>query len=237
MESQICSRPRAESIDENSPTDQLVAWTLDRFAHLKMVITTSFGMEGCALIDMYAAHGKPLTVIYVDTMFFFQETYALRDRLIERYGHINFVNRGTALSLERQAAEYGPALWKSDPDLCCKLRKVDPMGQAIADADVWITGLRRSQSAARANLRVIEWDWQFQLLKINPLARWQRPQVWDYIKAHNVPYNELHERGYPTIGCTHCTSPVPGASVTDYSRVGRWNGRTKTECGLHGDGI
>lgn len=233
----MASRPKTESLNQDSPTEELIAWTLGRFAHQNMVMTTSFGMEGCALIDMYAAHGKPVTVIYLDTMFFFEETYDVRDRLVERYPHLKFVNRGTTLTPEEQAAKFGQEMWKSNPNLCCKLRKVEPMAEALAGVDVWITALRRSQSAERATLRVIEWDWKFQVLKINPLAKWQRPQIWEYIQSHHVPYNPLHERGYPTIGCTHCTSPVPGASVTDYTRVGRWNGRTKTECGLHGDGI
>jgi len=199
-----------------------------------MVITTSFGMEGCALIDMYAAHGEPLTVIYLDTMFFFPETYKLRDKFIERYPLLKLVNRGTKLTPQEQAAKYGDELWKRDSDLCCKIRKVDPMYEAMADVDVWITGLRRSQSVTRANLRMIDWDWRYQVLKISPLAKWERSQVWDYIQKHNVPYNELHERGYPTIGCTHCTAPVPGSSPADYSRAGRWSDVEKTECGLHG---
>ncbi|MFQ5491860.1 MAG: phosphoadenosine phosphosulfate reductase family protein [Phycisphaerae bacterium] len=84
---------------------------------------------------------------------------------------------------------------------------------------------------------MVEWEWKYDLLKINPLARWERRDVWDYIQAHQVPYNRLHEQGYPSVGCTHCTQQVPGAKVTDYSRSGRWAGQTKSECGLHGYGI
>jgi phosphoadenosine phosphosulfate reductase len=86
-------------------------------------------------------------------------------------------------------------------------------------------------------VRVVEWDWQFQVLKVNPLAGWDRRQVWDYVQARGVPYNELHERGYPTIGCTFCTKPVAGCGIGDYSRSGRWGDMEKTECGLHGGGI
>jgi phosphoadenosine phosphosulfate reductase len=95
----------------------------------------------------------------------------------------------------------------------------------------------RSQSASRAGIRVVEWDWQYQLIKVNPLAGWDRHHVWDYIKRHDVPYNELHERGYPSIGCTHCTIAVLGASPDHYSRAGRWSGTGKTECGLHTNGL
>lgn len=202
-----------------------------------MVITTSFGMEGCVLLDMYAAHGLPLTIVYLDTMFFFPETYALRDKLAKRYPNLTFVNRGSTFTPEEQAARYGPELWKTDPDLCCRLRKVDPMHDALRGADVWVTSLRRSQSATRASLPVLGWDWQYQVLKLCPLAPWDRREVWEYIQQNDVPYNELHEQGYPTIGCTHCTVPVPGSTPGDYSRAGRWKDKEKTECGLHGDGI
>lgn len=224
-------------ICEDSAPEALVAWALARFAHQRLIVTTQFGMEGCALIDMCARTGRPLQVIYLDTRFFFPETYALRDRMIERYPNLSFVDAGTDLSPEEQAARCGPELWKSDPDLCCRLRKVEPMRAVMKGADVWLTAVRRSQSATRANLRVVEWDWKFQVLKVNPLASWSREDVWRYITAQKVPYNALHERGYPTIGCTHCTQPVEGAGVTDYTRSGRWNGTEKTECGLHGGGI
>ena len=229
--------PPAAKLGETSTPQELVAWSLERFGDRNLVITTSFGMEGCALIDMYSRHRRPLDIIYLDTMFFFPETYALRDRLAERYPHLSFVNRGTTLTPEEQAEHFGPELWKTNPDQCCKIRKVDPMNEVLTGADVWVTGLRRSQSDTRAALRVMEWDWKFQLIKFNPLVSWDRRQVWEYVKAHDVPYNELHERGYPTIGCTHCTKPVEGSQIGDYTRAGRWTGTTKTECGLHGDGI
>ncbi|MFQ5463146.1 MAG: phosphoadenylyl-sulfate reductase [Phycisphaerae bacterium] len=222
------------AVSEETPTPELIAWSMDRFADQRMAMSTSFGMEGCALIDMYAQVGRPLTVVYLDTMFFFQETYELRDRMVERYPHVEFVNRGTTLTPEQQEAQYGPELWKRDSDLCCRLRKVDPMFVVMADVDVWITGLRRSQSASRANLKMIEWDWRYQVLKISPLVKWERPEIWRYIQDHNVPFNALHEQGYPTVGCTHCTKSVPGSTPGDYTRAGRWTDSEKTECGLHG---
>ena len=234
MEVNAVDRSMLEPITEETPTDRLIPWLFERFADKRMIVTTSFGMEGCALIDMLAAYEKPLTVVYLDTMFFFPETLALRDRMIERYPHLDFVNRGTSLTPDEQAGMYGDELWKRDPDLCCKLRKVNPMYEVMAEVDVWITGLRRSQSVSRANIRVIEWDWRYQVLKISPLAAWQREDIWRYVLEHDVPYNELHERGYPTVGCTHCTKPVPGSKPGDYSRAGRWDDSEKTECGLHG---
>ena len=230
------SEPFPQVSHESAP-EELVAWALERFADQRVVVTTQFGMEGCALIDMCARAGRLVRVVYLDTMFLFPETYELRDRLQARYPLLVIENRGTALTPEAQAEQFGDELWKRDPDRCCGLRKVEPMRAVMQDVDVWLTGLRRSQSANRANLQVVEWDWQYQVLKINPLATWSRAQVWEYIQQHDVPYNPLHKQGYPTLGCTHCTRSVPGASVTDYSRAGRWQGQQKDECGLHGEGI
>ena len=172
-------------------------------------------------------------MVYLDTMFLFPETYRLRDRMAERYPHLVFENRGTSLTPDEQERLFGPELWRRDPDACCRLRKVEPMRAALAGVDVWVTGLTRSQSAIRSALEIVAWDWQYQLVKVNPLATWTRAQVFDYVRRRGVPYNELHERGYPSIGCTHCTLPVPGNELGEYSREGRWTSEHKTECGLH----
>jgi phosphoadenosine phosphosulfate reductase len=224
---------RTDVIGEETPTELFIPWTLERFGVSNLALTTSFGMEGCALIDMYAELGAALTVIYLDTGFLFPETYALRDRLIARYPHLSFVNRGTSLTPFAQAVQHGPELWRKDPDKCCEIRKVEPMREALADVDVWVTAITRSQSKTRSETPIIHWDWQYQLLKISPLVRWDRPRIWQYIQTHDVPYNPLHQHGYPTLGCTHCTRAVPGAGVNDYSRAGRWSGTDKVECGLH----
>ncbi|HEY7636267.1 MAG TPA: phosphoadenylyl-sulfate reductase [Gemmatimonadales bacterium] len=223
------------AVDENSSPEAIVSWVLDRFAGRELVVTTSFGMEGCALIDMVARHGRSVPVVYLDTMFLFPETLALRDRLVARYPHLRFENRGTTLTPEQQEISHGPELWRRNPDACCRLRKVEPMRRALQGVDVWVTALMRSQSPARASIKAVEWDWRYQLLKVSPLAGWDRARVWDYVQRHDVPYNELHERGYPTIGCTHCTMAVPGSRPDTYSRAGRWAGTEKTECGLHGE--
>ncbi|MGI9040690.1 MAG: phosphoadenylyl-sulfate reductase [Gemmatimonadales bacterium] len=220
-------------VGEGSHPEEIVAWMLSRFAGQRLVLTTSFGMEGCVLVDMVARHGQPIPVVYLDTGFFFAETYRLRDRMVARYPQLRFENRGTSLTPELQEARFGPELWRRDPDFCCRLRRVDPMRQALAGEDAWASGLMRSQSTSRAGIGVVEWDSQYQLTKVSPLAGWDRQQVWDYVRRHDVPYNELHERGYPTVGCTHCTAPVEGAGPASYTRIGRWAGTGKTECGLH----
>lgn len=220
-------------IGEDSPPERIVAWMLRRFAGQHLVVTTGFGMEGCALIDMIARHGAPVPVLYLDTGFLFPETLRLRDRLAARYPHLRFERRATALTPEAQQERYGPELWARQPDACCTLRKVEPMRDALRDVDVWVSGLMRSQSPSRADLRVAEWDWQYQLVRVSPLASWDRAKVWSYVQRHAVPYNELHDRGYPTLGCTHCTGPVAGNTTGEYTREGRWTGRGKLECGLH----
>jgi phosphoadenosine phosphosulfate reductase len=160
------------------------------------------------------------------------ETYEVRDRIMAKYGLSakQAIEVKSLLTPDKQAAEHGPALWARDPDLCCQLRKVEPLSRVLRGYAAWVTGIRRDQAPSRAHAGLIEWDGKFGLIKINPLATWTVPDVWRYIHAHGVPYNTLHERNYPSIGCTHCTAPVlPGEDP----RSGRWKSFAKTECGLH----
>ena len=129
-------------------------------------------------------------------------------------------------SLGRQAAAHGDALWSRSPDLCCAIRKVAPLARALAGLDGWITGVRRDQSPTRAATPKLAWDERHELWKASPLADWSDDDVWTYVREHELPVNPLHERGYASIGCTHCTLPGDG-------REGRWAGDDKTECGLH----
>ncbi|MHC5005064.1 MAG: NADPH-dependent assimilatory sulfite reductase hemoprotein subunit, partial [Planctomycetota bacterium] len=215
---------------------EVIEWALERFGRWRLVVTTGFGMEGCALIDMIARAGGRVQVVAVDTGFLFAGTHDLRRRLAERYPRMDFVVVRPELSPAEQASRHGPELWRTDPAACCRMRKVEPMHRALAGADVWFTALRRDQSETRAGLQLVEWDWQWELIKVNPLAHWTRRQVWAYVQEHDVPHHALHHQGYPTIGCTHCTTPVDGSAVDDYSREGRWVGSPRTECGLH-DGV
>lgn len=233
MATQVWASAEARAITDDTSTERLIEWTLRRFGSRRIALTTSFGLEGCALIDMYAAHRVSLTVIYLDTMFFFPETYDLRDRMAARYPHLTFVNRGTRISPEEQERRFGPELWRRHPDTCCRLRKVEPMRRALSGMDIWVTAVTRQQSSTRAATPLIGWDPQFQLLKAAPLAHWSRDRILEYIGAHDVPFNALHDRGYPSVGCTHCTAPVAGLRPGEYSRAGRWAGTGKTECGLH----
>lgn len=213
--------------------ENLISWTLDNFEKKHIVLSTGFGMEGCVLIDMAAQKKTDLTVYYLDTGFFFPETYELIDELKNKYKNITLVNAGTSLSPADQESRYGPRLWEKDPDACCRLRKVLPMQRLLKDVEVWITGVRSDQSVQRQSVQKMEWHAFHQVWKVSPLASWTRRQVWEYIRNNEVPHNILHHKGYPSIGCVQCTKEVDGISVQEYSRKGRWSGSEKTECGLH----
>ncbi len=213
---------------EAQAPEEVLRWTLDRFDK-DVALATGFGAEGCVLVHMLAGISRTVRIIYLDTDLLFPETYALRDRLELRYGVV-FERRATSLSLEEQAQKFGDRLWEHQPDLCCKLRKVEPFKEAVRDLRAWITAIRRDQSPARANAGIVERDQKFDLIKINPLAAWSSVRVWDYIAKHDVPYNPMHNFGYTSIGCTPCTTPV---QIGEDPRAGRWRGLHKSECGLH----
>ena len=220
----------AESLEGSQP-QELLAAAIKRYAP-RIVLACSFGAEDVVLVDMIHRIDPSVGLFYLDTDFLFPETYATRDRIIERYqlkpAQVHQVK--SLLTPERQAEQHGPALWTSDPDQCCKLRKVEPLTRVLSGFDAWVTGIRREQAPTRAHAKPIEWDRLFQLVKVNPLVRWTWADVWTYISLYEVPYNEMHDRNYPSIGCIQCTKPVmPG----DDPRSGRWEGRDKTECGLH----
>ncbi len=200
----------------------------DRFAP-RLVMATAFGVEGCVLIDIIGRNRLPVDIFTLDTGLFFEETYILWSKLEERYDlRVRAVR--PELSLSEQASRFGEALWEHDPDRCCELRKVLPLRAALEGAEAWISALRRDQTPERANTPLVGLDEKFGLVKINPLVEWTTRDVWEYIREHDVPFNPLHEQGYPSIGCMPCTSPVrPGEDP----RAGRWRGSTKTECGIH----
>jgi phosphoadenosine phosphosulfate reductase len=214
-------------LETRSPEDVL-RWALDEFDN-DVALATGFGAEGCVLVHMLAGIKRDARIFYLDTELLFPETYALRDRLALRY-KVRFERRTAKLSLESQAREFGDRLWERQPDLCCTLRKVEPLQEILSDLSAWITAIRRDQTPARANARIVERDKKFGLIKINPLANWSSIDVWNFIAKHDVPFNPLHHSGYSSIGCTPCTSPV---RIGEDPRAGRWRGSCKTECGLH----
>jgi phosphoadenylyl-sulfate reductase (thioredoxin) len=222
---------------EDAAPEAVLAWVAGHHAASlaagRVVATSAFGMEGVVLIDAIAHSRLPIPIIWIDTGFLFAETHELREKLEARYPHVEFRREPFGNLPPATPAE----LWRHDPDACCAIRKVEPMRRIMQNVDVWLTALRRGQSSDRAHLPLAHRDPKFGVTKICPLITWDRAQIWDRVQRRGLPYNRLHELGYPTVGCTHCTRPVPGSNPATYSRAGRWSGTTKTECGLHGAGI
>ena len=192
--------------------------------HPSMALACSFKKEESVLLDMLLEREPRARIFTLDTHVLFPESYALWRELEQRYGIKIEVYEGP--SLGRQAATHGEALWERNPDLCCSIRKVAPLAEALSGLDGWITGVRRDQAPSRADTPKLGWDERHELWKASPLADWTDEDVWAYVRERELPVNPLHERGYASIGCTHCTAPGAG-------REGRWVGIGKTECGLH----
>ncbi|HYF77510.1 MAG TPA: phosphoadenylyl-sulfate reductase [Symbiobacteriaceae bacterium] len=218
----------AASLEGKGP-EAVLRWGFEQFGREEIALACSFGSEDVVLVDMVSKLRPGARVFYLDTNVLFPETYALIDQMKAKYD-VSYEQVLPLLTLEEQAAQHGDELWKSDPDACCGIRKVEPLKRILGTVSAWITGIRREQAPTRANAKVVEWDAKFGLVKLNPLAAWKEKDVWSYMMANGVPYNPLHDQGYPSIGCTHCTRAVkPGEDP----RAGRWSGFQKTECGLH----
>lgn len=205
-----------------------LSWAFATFGN-GVAISSAFGAEGMVLVDMAWRVHKDFRLFTVDTDFLFPETYSLMDKIAEKYG-VTIEKIYSVLSPEEQERAHGAALWSRNPDLCCNLRKVEPLRRKLGELNAWITSIRRDQTSARSRARRVEWDTKFGLVKVNPIVDWTSKQVWRYIHDHDVPFNQLHDQDYPSIGCTHCTRAVrPGEDP----RAGRWPGFPKIECGLH----
>ncbi|MFZ3577468.1 phosphoadenylyl-sulfate reductase [Virgibacillus sp. DJP39] len=218
--------------DETKGASTIVQSAYDSFGS-SVVYACSFGAEGIVLIDLISKVKEDAEIVFLDTGIHFQETYDLIDKVKERYPTLNIHLKKPELTLEEQAEEHGSALWKRDPNQCCYIRKIKPLEEALSGVPAWISGLRREQSASRKETDFINKDEKFKSIKVCPLIHWTWDDVWSYIRLNDLDYNELHDQGYPSIGCIPCTFPV---NDSDDSRAGRWVGFNKTECGLHAPG-
>jgi phosphoadenosine phosphosulfate reductase len=217
----------AAALEGKDPLEVL-AWAASRYAP-RLGFATGFGAEGCVLIDLVGRHRLPIDIFTLDTGVLFPETYALWRRLETRY-RLAIRSIQPVQTLAEQAGTHGDELWARQPDRCCELRKIEPLRREAAKLDAWVAAIRRDQTRERASTAVVERDARFALVKINPLVRWTTDDVWRYLHDHGVPYNPLHDLGYPSIGCQPCTSPV---AAGEDPRAGRWRGTGKRECGLH----
>ena len=211
------------------PVEQALAvlrWAGETFGDAFAV--TSSMADG--LLSHLASRAVPgVNVVFLDTGYHFAETIGTRD-WVSGVMPITLVNVQPAQTVAEQDAEYGPRLHDRDPDLCCSLRKVRPLAEALSGLAAWGSGVRRDESATRTGTRVVDWDAKRGKVKVNPLAAWTQDDVDAYIDLHQVPVNPLAELGYASIGCAPCTRPVaPGEDA----RAGRWAGTAKTECGIH----
>jgi phosphoadenosine phosphosulfate reductase len=214
-------RDRAAALRPLDP-EAILAWAVETFRG-RVALTLSFGGPGVVLAHLLSRVDRDVPVIFLDTGLLFAETYAFRREFAERYG-LRVVD-------VRPATDPGP-LYETDVDGCCAVRKVEPMARALRGYDAWVSAVRRDQGASRAETEVVEYheaDGR-PLVKVHPLAYWDRGAVWRYITEHEIPYHPLLDRGYASLGCWPCTRPTRAG---EGERAGRWSGTGKTECGLH----
>jgi phosphoadenosine phosphosulfate reductase len=213
---------------EGRPPQAILRWAVDTFYPL-LTMGTAFGAEGCCILHMLAEIEPRVHVFNLETGYQFPETLELRERIKDRYGiEVEYVR--PELTVREYEEEHGGPLYVIRPDQCCHDRKILPLEKIAAEYDAWVSAIRRDQTEHRAAATLVQWDHKFGLVKVNPLLNWAKKDVWSFILKNDVPYNPLHDRGYPSIGCWPCTRAV-GAGEDD--RAGRWAGKVKKECGLH----
>ena len=213
---------------EAATAEEILAWAVATYFP-RFTMATGLGPEGCVILSMLAKIEPRVYVFNLDTGYQFRETLQLRERIAQKYG-IGVDLQQPELPVDAYEAARGGPVYRTDPDRCCYDRKVRVLQRVAQDFDAWATGIRRDQSATRADTPIVRWDKKFGLVKISPLARWTKSDVWRRILDEKIPYNPLHDQGYPSIGCWPCTRAV---AEGEDERAGRWTGTAKTECGLH----
>lgn len=212
---------------EDATVERLLKWSLGMF-NGGVSLGTSFGPSGLMMMDIALKLDPNIDIYFLDTMFLFKETHAQIARAERHYGR-TFRQVKPFITIEEQEEQYGPNLYYKNPTECCKMRKVYTQIHALKESRAWITAIRRDQSPTRADTPFVSWNDRFNVVKVSPMAKVTGDEVWDYIRTHQLPYNELHDQGYPSIGCWPCTQPV---AEGEDERSGRWKGMDKTECGL-----
>ncbi|HCT29462.1 MAG TPA: phosphoadenylyl-sulfate reductase [Bacteroidales bacterium] len=214
--------------------DEVLKWFLSNYKN-RIVLSSSLGLEDQVLTDMIVKIEPDTRIFTLDTGRLFYETHELIEKTCLRYKIKMEIYSPNQHEVEQMVLQKGINLFYQSVENrkeCCRIRKINPLKRAFAGSDVWICGLRREQSVTRTDNKLIEWDEANGMIKLNPLIDWTEQQVWDYIKQNNVPYNSLHDKGYPSIGCQPCTRAIfPGEDV----RAGRWwwESPESKECGLH----
>jgi len=213
---------------DGKPAEEILRWAVTTF-YPKLTMGTSFGPEGNCIIHMLAAIEPRVRIFNLETGYQFKQTLQLRERIKDRYGiEVEYIK--PELTVAEYELKHGQPLYNKDPDQCCFDRKVLPLRRAAVGYKAWISAIRKDQTTHRGKADVVQWDAKFGLVKINPLLTWTKKDVWSFVIKHDVPYNPLHDEGYPSIGCWPCTEPVEAGAD---ERSGRWKGQAKKECGLH----
>lgn len=216
------------------PPQELLRYVMERCGD-RVALSSSLSIEDQTLTDMMLEINPQARIFTLDTGRLFPETYQLIDKTNLRYGIKLEVFCPQTEALQQMVRDNGINLFYESIEkrhLCCQVRKLEPLSRAFRTLDAWVCGLRRAQSVTRSEMRLVEWDDAHGLLKVNPLIEWSEAQVWEYVRSRHVPYNQLHDKGYPSIGCEPCTRPVkPGDDI----RSGRWwwEAPQHRECGLH----
>lgn len=212
---------------EGRPPDEVLRWATETFAP-DVVLTCSFQHDGVVLAHMLTAIAPWVPIVFLNTGFHFPETLAYRDEIVRRFG-LNLREMPPPMAREEFARKHGLDLYRRDPDLCCRINKVEPLRKALEGARCWINGRRRDQSTTRASIAVVE-RYEGGLHKVDPLAAWSAADTYSYMQKHSIPEHPLFEKGYASIGCAPCTRPILAG---EDERAGRWAGSSKTECGIH----
>ena len=217
----------AQQFEDAEPAE-ILAWAAQTYGE-RLAIVTSFQITGIATLHMLQRIAPRTPVLTLDTGLLFPETLDLINDLVQRF-QLDLRRVKPRQTPKQQARDYGDRLWERNPDRCCHIRKTIPLRDALVGFQAWVTGVRRDQSAGRANTPILSHDSRSGLVKIAPFANWSEEQVWAYIREHDLPFNRLHRAGYPSIGCWPCTNA--GIANSD-ARSGRWTNHAKTECGIH----
>lgn len=213
---------------EDASAEDILRWAIARFDR-RFTMATAFGPEGMCILHMLAELAPRTYIFNLDTGYQFKETLELRERVVERYGiHVDL--RRASTTVAEYEAQHGGPVYQNNPNQCCADRKVKVLHETVVGFHAWASAIRRDQSADRSVVPIVGWDKKFGLVKISPLANWTKKDVWKMITTHQIPYNPLHDQGYPSIGCWPCTRAV---LFGEDDRAGRWSGSAKTECGLH----
>jgi phosphoadenosine phosphosulfate reductase len=212
---------------ETAPPEDILRWATEAFAP-DVVLTMSFQHEGVVIAHMLRSVAPETPIFFIDTGYHFPETLAYRDELVARFG-FPVRNLTSVMPRSEFIAKHGDDLYNRDPDLCCRINKVEPMQLALVGVRCWINGRRRDQAVTRSAMAIVE-RLQGGMVKVNPLANWTSRDTYAYLTKHDIPTHPLFEQGYTSIGCAPCTRPVLAG---EDERAGRWAGRGKVECGLH----